>query len=89
MKKDFIIPVSWEVYSTITVSANSMEEAIEFAEKNIDYIPLCSDNEYIDGSYLIDDVRALNGEDIRSVGEVRIDVDREEDLCRVTFIGDD
>ena len=79
MKKDFIIPVTWEVYSTITVSANSMEEAIEFAQKNIDYIPLCVDNEYVDGSYLIDDVLALNGEN-RSIGEVRIDVDRENDL---------
>ena len=77
MKRDFIIPVSWEVYSTITVSANSLEEAIEFAKEHADDIPLCTDNEYVDGTYLIDEIRALNGEDLREIGEVYIDVDKD------------
>lgn len=53
-KKRFVIPVSWEVYSTITVEANSLEEAIAYCKENSDEIPLSSDTQYIDGSYRID-----------------------------------
>jgi hypothetical protein len=53
-KKRFVIPVSWEVYSTITVEANSLEEAIAYCEEHSDEIPLGSDTHYIDGSYRID-----------------------------------
>ena len=76
-KEDYVIPVSWEVYSTITVRAESREEALEFAEKHMDQIPLCVENEYIDSTYLIDDVRFLNGEDIRTVGEIYLDADED------------
>ena len=90
MKKDYVIPVSWEVYSTITVSANSMEEALKFAKENIAVIPLCADNEYVDGSYLIDEeqIRSLNGEELREIGEVHFDIDEgvttHKDMVKIT-----
>lgn len=43
-KKEFVIPVSWEVYSTITVSASSLEEALDWAERNQEDLPLPTDS---------------------------------------------
>lgn len=50
--KDFTIPVEWSMYSTITVKAKSLEEAIATVNENIEKLPL-KDGEYIDGSYQI------------------------------------
>lgn len=47
----FIIPVSWEVYSTVTVEAATLEEAKTKFDEQIDDIPLCVETEYIEGSY--------------------------------------
>lgn len=47
----FIIPVSWEVYSTVTVEAATLEEAKRKFDKQIDDIPLCVETEYVEGSY--------------------------------------
>lgn len=58
--KKFQIPVNWEVWDKIEVTANSLEEAIQYVKDNIDTIPLGTDPEYIDGSYKIDD--GQNGE---------------------------
>lgn len=52
-KKEFIIPVSWEVSDTIKVQAETLEEAYEWAMENIDEIPLGDEPYYIDGSYEI------------------------------------
>lgn len=54
MIKSFIVPVSWEVYSTVEVEADSYEEAVKIAKDNIDDIPL-GDSEYVDESYKVDD----------------------------------
>ena len=52
--KKFKIPVKWEVYGTIEIEANSLEEAIQqFDEVEINgegyYLPL--ENYYIDDSF--------------------------------------
>lgn len=52
-KKTFTIPVSWEVYDHIEVQANSLGEAINWANEHSDEIPLGTDPEYVDGSYQI------------------------------------
>jgi len=52
----FKIPVSWEVFSTVNVEADSLDEAIAKFDKDIDNIPLPKDGgEYIDGSFKRDD----------------------------------
>lgn len=53
--KEFIIPVSWEVYSNIIVTGvETLEEARAAVEADLDMIPLGVNNEYVDGSYRID-----------------------------------
>ena len=72
---EYIIPVSWEVYSTIKVKgAKSLEEAVEYAKEHIDDIPL-GEGEYIDGSYKIDietDDEAINAQEYADIGGVSI-----------------
>ena len=50
---EFIIPVSWSVSELLKVQANSLEEAYQYVEENMDEIPLGDEPEYIDGSYEI------------------------------------
>lgn len=52
-QKLFIIPVSWSVYSTIRVEADTLEEAIATARAKLDEIPITPECEYIDDSYHI------------------------------------
>ena len=52
--KVYTIPVSWEVSDTIEVRANSLKEAIKYAEEHKDEIPISSSPEYIGDSYKID-----------------------------------
>ena len=47
--KQWAIPVSWEVAGVVTISANTLEEAIR-AAKHDDSIGLPS-GEYVDGSF--------------------------------------
>ena len=54
MKKSFNVVVEYAMYGTISVEAENLEEAIKFAEDNIDELPLPYEPEYIDGSYKID-----------------------------------
>lgn len=72
---EYIIPVSWEVYSTIKVKgAKNLEEAVEYAEEHIDDIPL-GEGEYIDGSYKIDietDDLAIDAQEYADIGGVFI-----------------
>lgn len=49
--KRFKIPVSWEVYATVKIEANTLEEAIAIFDKTEDDIPLPDDWYYIDGSF--------------------------------------
>lgn len=66
-KYDFEIPVSWEVYDTIQVRADSLKEAYDWAVNNEPQISLGTEPEYIDGSYKIgeyDLAKAMNGEGV-------------------------
>lgn len=46
------LPVSWEMFGIVEVEANSIEEAIEYFDKNIDQIPLpYGGGDYVDGSF--------------------------------------
>ncbi len=78
-KKDFVIPVTWEVYSTITVSANNLEEALDWAEKNQDALPLPTESEYVDASFQINS--EIAGENLYRIGSnyYDADVDLEDD----------
>ena len=53
--RKFSIPVTWEVWDKIEVEAETIEDAIKYVKDNIDFIPLGTEPEYIDGSYKIDD----------------------------------
>lgn len=50
-KKTFRIACDWEVYGTMVIEADSLEEAVKIAEDNDD--PLPTDDEYIDGSFKV------------------------------------
>ena len=52
MSKYYEIPCSWEVYGTLEVEANSLEEAIELAEREDS--PMPDDSDYVDGSFQVD-----------------------------------
>ena len=73
--KEYIIPVSWEVYSTIKVKgAKNLQDAIEYAKTHIDDIPL-GYGEYIDDSYKIEihnDDEAIAAQDYADIGGVEI-----------------
>ena len=46
------IPCTWEVYGTVEIEADSLEEAIELAER--DDSPMPDDSDYVDGSFQVD-----------------------------------
>ena len=54
MKQSFNVVVEYAMYGTINVEAKNLEEAMKFAEDNIDELPFPDESEYIDGSYKID-----------------------------------
>lgn len=65
-KNVYTIPVTWEVYDTITVRANDLLEAYHWVVKNEDTIPLGTEPEYVDGSYKVGDIelaRMMNKEE--------------------------
>ena len=71
----FIIPVSWEVYSTVTVEAASLEDAKRKFDEQIDDIPLCVETEYVEGSYrctaeTLDELEMA--QEFREIGSVEI-----------------
>lgn len=71
----FIIPVSWEVYSTVTVEAASLEDAKRKFDEQIDDIPLCVETEYVEGSYrctaeTLDELEMA--QEFRKIGSVEI-----------------
>ena len=47
----FKIPMTWEVCSILTISADSLDSAIKYAREESDNIPLPDDGEYVDGSF--------------------------------------
>lgn len=48
MKKSFNVVVEYAMYGTISVEAENLEEAMKFAENNIDELPLPDEPEYVD-----------------------------------------
>jgi len=53
--KVFKIPVSWSVYGEVAIEAKTLQQAIEIFKIEEEMLPLPLDNEYIDGSFHIDD----------------------------------
>lgn len=54
--KKIKLPVTWEVSGFVEIEANSIEEAMEKFDKDIDYIPLPTHNgEYVEGSFDLSD----------------------------------
>ena len=51
MKKEFKVPVTWEVCGFCYVEAESLEEALTKFDEDPDVIPLPYDSDYIDGSF--------------------------------------
>lgn len=49
--KQWKIPVTWEVCATITVEADSLDEAMEMARDDNCEIPCPVDNDYVEGSW--------------------------------------
>ena len=52
MGKYYEIPCTWEVYGTIEIEADSLEEAIELAER--DDSPMPDESDYVDGCFQVD-----------------------------------
>jgi hypothetical protein len=58
--KTFKIPVTWEVYGTVRIEANSLDEAIAKFDKESDMIPLPTDHvDYVDGSFRREDEETI------------------------------
>ncbi len=53
--KNFYIPVTWSVWDKVKVTAESIEDALQYVRNHIDEIPLPTEPEYIDGSFRIED----------------------------------
>lgn len=70
--KVFSIPVEWVVTENLDIKANSLEEAIEFINNNIDEIPLGENPAYIDGTYRIsaDEDNDMDAEKIKTMLEL-------------------
>ena len=50
-KKKFKLPVCWEVSTIIEVEAESLEDAVDYFDANLDHIPLPREFEYSEGSF--------------------------------------
>lgn len=54
MKTEFKIPVEWSVFGVVKIEANSIDEALEYFNENIDEISL-PEGDYIDNSFKLSD----------------------------------
>lgn len=59
---EYQIPVTWECYGTVTVSANSMQEAIRIFDRDKDDYPLPDDSGYVDDSFIRESYSSLDEE---------------------------
>jgi len=68
----FKIPISYEVCGEVLIEARTVEEALKYANENIEELELPSiyDVEYIDGSFKINDDMALI-DALNTEGEIR------------------
>lgn len=53
--KSFKIPVIYKVFGTVEVEAETLEDAIQYADKHIKDLELPTNGEYIEDSYEICD----------------------------------
>lgn len=53
IEREWLIPVTWSVYDTITVKSTSLAKAIRWVKENSDDIPLGPNPHYVDGSWQI------------------------------------
>ena len=51
--KTWEIPVTWELYSRVYITADTREEAMEIAKDDEGVIPLPTDGDYVDGSWRV------------------------------------
>ena len=51
--KTWEIPVTWELYSRVYITADTLEEAMEIAKDDEGVIPLPTDADYVDGSWRV------------------------------------
>jgi len=51
----FKIPVTYEMQGMVEVEAPTLEKAVQYANENIDDLPLPDDPSYIEASYEIND----------------------------------
>ena len=75
---EYIIPVEWAVYSTIKISGTNiknLQDAIDWAEDNLEDIPLSTENEYIDGSYKLDTDNIVYAQNYQHIGD---DIDADD-----------
>ena len=49
----FKLPVTWEMYGTVEVEAESLDAAVDYFNENSDYIPLPEESHYVDASFNI------------------------------------
>lgn len=49
------IPVEWAMYGIIDVEADSLQEAIDYAMYNLDEFSLPDEQEYMDGSFMLNE----------------------------------
>lgn len=52
--KTWIIPVVWTMMGTVTVEANTLDEAIEIAKDENGVIPIPEDADFMDGTWEVD-----------------------------------
>lgn len=71
----YTIPVQWSVYSTITVEADNLADALQKFEEKCAELPLSQDAEYIESSYEIMTDNAdelIDAQDYRTIGTTTI-----------------
>ena len=59
--KSWKIPVSWWMIGTVTAEAATLEEALNYVQKEIDIPPLPTDGKYVNDTFEIDcsDIEAV------------------------------
>lgn len=57
--KTYSIPVTWEMYGTVEIEAESIEKAVEIFDRQIDDIPLPLEKDYVDASFRREDAETI------------------------------
>ena len=93
--KEWRIPVTWEECSVIKVEANTLKEAMEIAYDEKGEIPLPSDGNYVDGSWVLTEtdteiVRELYNDNQEDEVEFHhLDAENEKLAVKINELSDD